>query len=323
MDYQVLARELVEAVRQEHSYLELSNKMKFSYDKVGKWVRGSREIDWDEFIEFCKIVRAPLPETLAAAIHFDQPLQPTHNLINFIIGKYKPKEAADRLRIHTSRLRRLINGSTITLAEQLQMIDEFYPQRLRIIVEKLANDYYHRITCFEDHRTFTQHYLQLFRRDPRFAVIIKLAATDEYKSMTVHTSGYFAQKMNISLAAEDQMLKELVQRGLMVFNNAHYTPIDFQLGSLTIAEQDEIIKAFLHLAYQGFPERTEKDAQNVYSAMDLLVSEDCFQKIITLFQNCFYQARQMAQEDKGTKNNWRLINLQIFEPTNVLKRLKS
>lgn len=323
MDYQKLARELVEAIRQDHSYLELSNKMQFSYDKVGKWVRGTRDIDWDEFIDLCQIVKAPLAESFLMAIHFDAPLKPTQPLIGFIFKDIKPKEAAERLNLHPSRMRRIQNGATITLAELLAIIDEFYPQRLRIIVEKLANRFYHRISCFEDHRSFTQSYLQLFRQDPRYAMLIKLAATDDYKASAGHTSGYFAQKLAIGLVQEDQMLKDLVQANLMTFENGHYVPIDFQLGSLTISEQDEIIKAFLQLAIKGFPTRDHSHTDSVYSAMDILVSEECYQKVVSLLQQTFYQVRQMAQEDNGQKNKWRLINLQVFEPTVALKKMQN
>lgn len=320
MEYSQLARELIDALRQEHSYLELSNKMQFSYDKVGKWVRGTRDIDWDEFTLFCNILKSPLQQSLAKAIHFDRQNDSSHEIAKFILQNCKIKDAADRVDIHPSRLRRIMNGATITVTEVLHLIDEFYPTRLQVFIESITDDYFHRISSLEDHRSLAQHYLNLFRRDPRFAVLIKLAATDEYKELPMHINGFFAKKIGCSFTQEEQMLSELQQRGLLKTENNKFIPTDFQLGSLTKDEQNEMIKAFINMAMNGFLVKQEDE---IFSAMDLLVSDECYAKIKNLFKDCFYQAKQIALEDQEKKNHWRLVTLQIFEPSAALGKLKN
>lgn len=317
MNYQQLARELIDALRQEHSYLELSNKMRFSYDKVGKWVRGTRDIDWDEFVRFCDIVKAPLTVSLHRSIHFDKERDLSLSLAGFLLRDNKVKDVSDRLNMHPSRLRRIINGATATLAEILQIIDEFYPNRLQLFVELLADDYFHRLTCMDDHRSLAQHYLNLFRRDPRFAILIKLAATSKYRELSTHQTGFFAENLGITMTQEEQMLNELVQRGLMVIENQKYSPVDFQLTSLTSSEQHEMIKVFMMMSQQAY--LTRKPGE-IFSAMDLLVSDECYEQITKLFQDCFYKAKQMSQEDQGRKDRWRIVTLQMFEPSESLNR---
>ncbi len=325
MNYKNLAKQIIDVARGKHSYLELSEKMGHSYDKVGKWVRGTREINWNEFVPFADLLGIQLAKAIKETIHMKKDCTDSVQIAEFLMADRSIAGAAKDIGLQSNRLRRILNGADARLSEILQMIDKTYPTRINVFVELLVGNRLDEITELVEETTLSKRYKDLAVEDISYSIAMKLFTLNEYIAFPSHKSGYIAEKLGVSLKREEEIIKRLMDEGFIIFENDHYTPVNFSLVQCSRQEKYQIVSNFHQLGIEGLLSGEDILDNNIYSSQDLVVSEECHQQIIKKLQSTFYEITMMAHEcrKKRTREKICHLNLQLYSPTEIIKKRKS
>ncbi|MFL5814057.1 MAG: helix-turn-helix domain-containing protein [Bdellovibrionia bacterium] len=221
VDYQLLAREIIQQLRRNLSQRELSDKLGYSFNQVGKWESGATQIKWDDFILLCQIQEVPLEkafrdcfwtpssefnvaitlkaleDTFSTGHHADDSFQTVFK--KWACGKYTP-DLAEVLRLIGTVPTALIGWLSLFVdCEKLQALSAPY-KRLPVVINTL------------------------FER-PVAAFVYAALQLEAYQSLSFHGETLLAEHSACTRSELRTTLEHLLANGLIRFDGRKFYPL--------------------------------------------------------------------------------------------------
>lgn len=221
MDYRQVASELVTVLRGRRSQNQLSQKLGFAYNQVSRWESGTRAIRWLEFVDLCRVVRAPLAQSANMALGGGVNLACPADVFRRILGLHTAASAAAELQISVKTVRRwLQEGANPTLWEALLAIEllqrNLHPFLGGLVPEPLRLPTLHS----ELHRQAQT--AELYGRFPELGCVELCLDLADYHALPAHQPGFIARRIGLTLDQETLFLAMLTDLGLATFAAGKY-----------------------------------------------------------------------------------------------------
>ncbi len=195
----------------------VSKQLGYGFNKVGRWLNGTKQLKWDEFCSLCEVLNIDLK------LMFER----SHGYI------FAPDE---KLTSVISILRSQNSNQTVVmLSEALgvstsnfnkYMAEKIYPDiEFVLAFIDLRKDC---LSLFVDNIMGTQKVLSnnAFLKNPWNSAVSACFFLENYKNLPVHSSDWIAKFIGITEENVDQSIKTLLEANIIFYNGTHYESSD-------------------------------------------------------------------------------------------------
>ena len=316
VDYYLLTRLFLKEVRGNLTQRELSKRLGYSFNQVGKWETGAKQIKWDDFLKVAKKLKIPLEEKLRPyfANHSESFTKLTlkelmvnffalhsinHKRIEKIIKKWKTPEFSP------------------DLAELFLMIDS----RPSMLIGFLSNFIdCTKINVLQKHFEGFTKSLNLISNDPKIAYVFIALHVDEYVNLKNHSDEIIAKHAVCSVNEAKLNLKKLHQVGAVDFNGKKYFPglFSFSYSNLNNPLIRKFNKYTLVLAGEKYPidplkvDRSSVKNISIGSFRVAALSENAAREVSKKVSKFHNEVSEILENDKDVKANVQIIIVNSF-----------
>lgn len=221
VDYQSLAREIVQHIRGSLSQRELSDKLNYTFNQVGKWESGATQIKWDDFIQICQVQKVPLEQAFRECFWSCSPEFNTAMTLRALSDTFSaahPLEAS----FHTALKKWDSRKSDPDLAEILRLIGTAPAVLLGWLslfidcekIEVLAAPY-RKLSCVLN--TLSDH--------PSAAFAHAALRLNAYQSLSFHDETLLAEHSACTRSQLRSTLEHMLSAGMIRFDGQKFYPV--------------------------------------------------------------------------------------------------
>lgn len=318
MNYQSVVSELLLALRGKRKTAELSKALGFKYNKVHRWESGEKQLRWDEFCNYCKILDIPISKILRDIFKFDQPdpLKFLKHLYENRFPRYTVQSLSEQMHRHPSAIRRYLDGETFPDLEFVLAFIDSDVNRLSVFLSSL-------LPANSDSPLRAKVDLEFKKMNslgeyPMAAAIEMWLVTKDYLALPRHDSSFIANRVGSSAQQVDHILElmlssETVKR----LDNGKYAPTFHAIETAGI-DAKLICKMFHHWHSQAahFYTKGSFDFQGSAPCRGAMrvapVSREVSQKINEVIVRTEAEIRDILEKGPESYDDVRVILLGTF-----------
>lgn len=325
MNYSVLKRELLVALRGSHTQTELSKKLGFTYNQVGKWESEAKQLKWEDFYLLCSFLGIPLETPMREVfLSMESDLGTSKTALQGLRkfhSHLSNTELALKLGCHVSILKRWLTGEVRLNLEVIFAMMDLRPHLLGTFVARLADTKQVPSICDRIQREST--FRSSEASDPLLTVVELCLGLEDYKRLPCHSDSFIAEKLGLTSSTVASLLKSLLIQNRVQWIDGKYSKnfafINTHGDPLTIAK---IHKFWASQALKRFDTptgvpRNEKQRPNFQSSFVVSISSAGMKKIAERLHLCFEEIYQIIDKDKSPDQEIRIILMDSFSPDDV------
>lgn len=321
IDYQLLAQEILRTIRKDHSQRELSQKLGYSFNQVGKWESGATQIKMDDFILFSQSLNIEIEKHFRSSYSFFNPEFSVPTLIQTLDITINFNTILDK-NFHRTLLK-WKNGTTVPdFAEILKLMGRSSPTLLGWLA--LFLDCESIPILREPHQALLKN-IDVILTDPVVGYINAALQLSEYKNLETYNEVFLAEHSACTINQLRSGLELLLKQGMITFENNKYhpCPFDFSFPGMRNPKLRNLTKHTLHLAHERYPssdyvKKSDKDYGPSMGAVRVTaVSNQAAEKIAEMISNFHNAIGEVVRLDKkNPKEHVQIIILQSI-PSNI------
>lgn len=312
LDYRTLTLEILKHLRGELPQRQLSQKLGFTFNQVGKWESGATHVRWDEFFKLCEVLN--IPKTAA-----------THNTFwNYEGQDFSPvlylKSLVRRITANDQKVFKILSLANPTLTEVLQMFGSNSPFLLGWLSQFINCN---EIPSLKEHYRQFQQNIDAVLSDPVVVYVNAALHVDEYKNLQNHDENILAEHATCTVERLRSVLKLLRDHHLISFDGKKYlpNPFDFSFSGLTHPKLRGLTKYTTTLAAERYP-----SAPLVNDPLKILnpgrgsvrvkaFSKEAAQKVSDLILKFHIEVDEIIRQDTKPKGNVQVVLVHSFPST--------
>lgn len=316
INFQTTSQEILKYMRGSLTQRELSTKLGFSFNQVGKWESGFTQIKWPQFIDLCSLSGISIEEkfryaffTMATPTEFNTP-----NIIKAILKKLNLKQTKNHLNLPIKKW--LNQKTTPDLAEIIQLLSINPP------------DLFCWLDLFLDCRQIPslqnsfEEYLKnidLVFSNPVSIYVIEALQLQEYAQASVHNPILLAEHSTCTIQQLNQSLSQLLELKLISFDGKKYYPNSHRLSFPGV--RNPKIRSLTQYTTQLTAERyslqpAEKTSKKYNPSQSSVrvnaMSAEAAQKVLELIVKLHTDVEEIKKNDNAPKNNVQIILMHSF-----------
>lgn len=308
LDYDILAAEIVRALRGALSQREFSKKLKFSFNQVGKWESQATAVRWSDFIFICKQTGIDIEKHLRNSFFwnleddFSAP-QFLRTLLSFF-GTIQRVDDVPVLKKNAANIKKWLRGETEPrFSEVLQFIDQ-----TPLVLSSWLGEFLDltKIDALKNRRKADHQATELLNLDPTCPLVLAALGTNDYVKSLSHSSKIISQMVGLPLRQIDDAILELLGRRLIRMVNGKYVASGGDLGPLPSQNLKSLTK---YLSQRGI----DQHGSSVSSCQLHPISEAAAKKISDLTVRFHYQISEILKTDQQPKTKVRCTLVQSFD----------
>lgn len=292
----VTQAKILRFLRSDLSQESLNRRLRLSPQQYHRWETGRAVIPWRDFVIFCDLVKAPLKGAFGGVPGYFGDVSNVTELISFYAGHLSQDQLARAIGVSKATAGRWSSGKSDPSLEQvLKLIDIKYSSisfLAALGVDKSVLD--PKIVEPE----LAKRNLALGR--PWLAAIVSYLDHEDYKGLKAHRDGFFAEKLKITLPEEKRALKDLLENGVIDFQNGLYLNRPNLKNSYTGGDRAASIEYREYwtnrsLKLLAHPEWT---APVFWPATMSSIDRETLEKIKKRLLDCFHEIGELALQSK-------------------------
>ncbi len=316
LDYQCLAREVIRALRGSLRQRELSEKLGYTFNQVGKWESGATQIKWDDFLRLGNTAGTDMEKFFRYSFWIkDLEFNAYTSLksLESAIGLHAIKDPS----IQLIRRKWLKGAAMPDLADVLKLMGTQLPVLLGWL--SLFIDCKTLPTLRGTYAAFLQSLDSIFSR-PHIAYVNAALQLEVYKDLSFHDENLLAEHSACSVSELREALKTLISYGLITYDGKiyHPCPFDFSFAGLRHPKLRGLTKISTDLVARRYPlQPIQIDSQKVQNACRSSVrvkalSKGASQQIAELIAKFHNEVGEVVRGDHGPKTNVQVILIHSF-----------
>lgn len=312
-DYYQLARELIKQLRGEVGQRDLSTRLGFTFNQVGKWESGVTQIKWNDFIDVVRSLGIDYEKKLKKFFgNYDGEYD--FKCIYHYLDHYFGLESVTDPLVLRLRKKWKNKSNSADLGEILKIFDT----RPAMLIGFLS----FFIDCAqidqlkEKYKYFLQA-MDILCDDPLIGNITEALKVEDYLKLSEHDDTILAIHSGCSVEELKLTLKKHRKLGTIFFDGKKYLPthLNFSFSSLNVRKLRRFNKfcfEFLAKHYPVTPKETGWDY--VYNAgatsnRVVTLSKEAAQEVSQLMSKFHSEVSEIVENDRQPKTNVQLINL--------------
>lgn len=307
VDYQSLAREIVQQLRGDLSQRELSEKLQYTFNQVGKWESGATQIKWDDFIQLSQVQGVPLEKAFRECFWTFSPEFNVETTLKALddtfclkkrggCGKSAP-DLAEILKLIGTVPAALIGWLSLFLdCEKIQTLAGPY-KKFSVVIDTLFNH-------------------------PAAAFVYSALQLEAYQSLSFHDEALLAEHSACARSQLRSTLEHLLSIGLIRFDGQKFrsVPMGFDISWLNHPKFRPVThRATQHAARRFLANpnsRPPNFKNNVSYASErtACLSADAAIEVAKRMLRFHNEAEEIVCKDSLPKNNVQVILSQAYLP---------
>ena len=319
LDYSKLVREIFVQLRDGRSQVELSQRLGYSFNQMGKWESGAVSIHWNDFIHLNEVLSIPWQEIYDSvfAFHADMSISnaPVFETLSRFFGYANLVEMANLLNKSRSSVSRLLHNQVkIQFADVLQVMD------LRPFV---LGSWLGKFLKPEALETFAAKYgyeIQAFKgllSLPWAGIVNACLHLDSYRSLPKHSNEWIAGRTGLTLDQVEEAIRHLSAIGVAYLADMKYISTVHELTLLRVPEFRKVIQFVSQWTTQTYVEERSRvpDLGNpsVSSVRIYPLSAAGGKAMVDALVVFHHQLAEIVKKDKGPKDHVRCLLMHCLD----------
>lgn len=307
LNYDQLASEIVRYLRGNLNQRDLSKKLGFTFNQVGKWESLVTQIKWDDFLELAAVLNIPIEKYFRDYFFWsnDKEFSPHVSfraLLQYLnIGLpdwQRPKALVDKWVAGTStpdfsEILKMMNSKPLILIGFLSRFLDCSK------LETLQSDY-----------KVTMQRLEAILNSPVSAIVNSALHLESYKKLDSHDEDFLAKESGCSRKEVRDSLALLCRTGVVVFDKNKYHSSYSELSFLRHPKFRAITKYLTDLAASRFsvlPSQGNPANPSISSTRIAAMSSEASKKVMELMVQFHNDVALVVKNDSGVKDHVRLM----------------
>ncbi len=317
LNYNQVCCEFLRELRGDLSQRDLSKKLGYSYNQVGKWEAGFKQFKWSDFFHLCKVLKIPWEEYFRNFIWTFQgefnPISTVAELSRQLVDQNK------ELKINSQHiLKKWLSGERDPdFADVLEIID-IVPSMLLSFVSLFIDG--QNLQSLQGRFKDFQMSINLVHEEPLCVFINAALQLKEYKELAAHSDLILADHCGTSEDNLRRVLGLMTWNQLIKFDGRKYypSPLDFSFSGLRLAKLRSLTKYVTYLAAEKYSveprgEATSLNNPCVSSVRVNALSSEAAHKVMGLVSSFHHLVSQVVREDQDKpKDNVQVILIHSF-----------
>lgn len=332
LDYAKLSREIFVQLRGTMSQSDLSQKLGYKFNQVGKWESGATHITWIDFIRLCKALNIPWEKNFrdVFVFHTDMFPDPTNvfTSLSQFFGFSGLSEIAEFLNKSRSSVSRLLHNQVKTDFADVLLIMDTRHFVLNSWLSKFLKP--SELECFKEKYEEEVSIAQGLLAIPWATFVNASLQLAPYKNLPEHSDGWIAEKTGLQLEQVQQALQSLLASGLIFKIGTKYHSLIKELTFMRIPGFRKLTRFVLDKTaetYQTDVSRTPNpDNPSLTSVWVYPVSSVAAKKIADAMVHFHHQVNEIVKNDTAPKDHVRNILIHSVDMslmTHVSKNAKT
>jgi len=312
---ELVARQLVRAVRGSRSQEAFSRRLGYRSNPVADWEAGRRFPVAAEFLRACRLaqidVRAAFerfrPEEAPALGDGDD--EGVAAWLDALRGSASLSELAERLSVSRYAVSRWLKGSTRPRLPDFLRVVDLLTDRLSDLVSELVP--IEAVPALADVHRERHASRTLAFEQPWTEAILRLLETRAYRQLPAHLPGWLADRLEIPRDVEERCVQGLAAAGVIARDPAgRWTPV----GALTVdtrADPEGTLRLKHHWASMGVKRATSPHEGDLVSYNVVGVSRADLERIREAHVRYFHEVRQIVAASEPVEVA-ALVNIQLM-----------
>ena len=315
-DYERLAQEILRQLRGSLSQRQLSERLGYSYNQVGKWESGVTRIKWDDMIQLAEALALPMEKRFR---HLIWNMEGEFNVANTLraLEKYQALTSSPEA-FEPRQLKRWFSGES---EPDFSGILKAFDLRPGMLISWLAS--FTDCTGLMPIRKRYEDYLvrlESIFEEPVCTYVNSALHLRCYQELAVHDDKLLAEHAACSIPRMRRALQILVSHGLVSFDGKKYRPsgADFSFSGVRNPKLRALTKYTAELTASRYPdkpitidpERTRNISQSSVRIVDM--SAEASRKVADLIMKFHHEVGQNVAEDRAPKDNVQIITIHSF-----------
>ncbi|MGZ5279982.1 MAG: helix-turn-helix domain-containing protein [Pseudobdellovibrionaceae bacterium] len=313
LDYNQLAIEVLRQIRGDLSQRDLSQKLGFSYNQVGKWESLATQIKWDDFLHLAKSLNIPVEKHFREYFFWALEEEFSPALCLRVLSLYMNSRPIGWKR-PKSLIDKWMNGSSVPdLSEVLMMMDS----KPWILIDWLSRFIdCSKISSLAQEYKKTLAVLDLYFEVPSCSMVNAALQLQSYQMLDAHDENLIAQETSCSHEEIRKALAVMLQSGTVIFEQGKYHSFFTEPSFLRHPKGRMVTQYVTGLAAKRFstltPPKVNLTNPSVSAVRVAAMSSQASKKILDLMVKFHNDCSQVLKDDKEPKDHVRLMVLHNF-----------
>jgi len=313
LDYNQLAIEIIRQLRGDLSQRDLSQKLGFSYNQIGKWESLVTQIKWDDFLHLAKTLNIPIEKHFREYFFWSLEEEFSPALSLRVLSMYMNSRPIGWQR-PKSLIEKWINGASMPdLSEVLMMMDS----KPWVLIDWLS-----RFLDCSKISSLTQEYkrtlsiLDVYFDNPVCSMVNAALQLQSYQALEAHDENLIAKETSCSHEEIRQALAVMLKFGTVILENGIYHTVVTEPSFLRHPKGRMVTQYVTGLAAKRFstltPPKVNLTNPSVSAVRVTAMSSQASKKILDLMVKFHNDVSQVLKDDKEPKDHVRLMVLHNF-----------
>jgi transcriptional regulator with XRE-family HTH domain len=294
IDYNLLAAEITQNLRGEMNQRELSKRLDFSFNQVGKWESQVTQIKWSDFLHLAKVLNIPIEKYFREYFFWslDEEFSATTSiraLMQYVNIAHTDWHRAKSL------LEKWLNGTSMPDFSEVLMMMNTNSLVLIGWLSKFIDC--SKIVSLEPLYKSTVAALDAVLSSPVCSIVNAALHLQSYKNLEVHDESLLINESGCTRKEVRESLALLLQTGAVSLSNKKYHSHFSQLS-------------FIRHPVMGPKEHTANPS--ISSTRIAPMSSEASKKVLDLMVKFHNDVTTVIKEDTGIKDHVRLMVLHNF-----------
>lgn len=316
IDHDTLAREIVRAMRGDSTQRDLSQKLGYSFNQVGKWESGSTHISWDDFVKLATLEGHEIEKHFRRIFWSFVGEFNSKAVINYFLTDHRFIQRA--LSSSPRTIRRLKAGESHVMLADVQRLIASKPSLLMGWLEGFVDP--SLLPEVQSFYAWHQQCIDLVAANP-LAVFVKAAIElDVYKALKKHDDDFVARHATCSTQEARTTLKALLELGCVEFDGTRYTSQGdcFSFGSLAntrlkgLTRYSTGLTAERYLTVPSGAPAQDWINPSVSSVRVRPMSKEASGKVLELVERFHRDVAEIVDNDEGETTNVQILLMHFF-----------
>ena len=323
LNYQQAAIQLIRLLRGSISQRDLSQKLGYTFNQVGKWENGLTQIKWSQFVALCQILEIPFEQNFKYIFYNHNIHKPfsivtsIQSILDFTNLSSKP-DAKSRI----TYKKWLDEKTAPDLAEVIQLLS-VNPPSLFSWLSSLVDC--RKISIFAQPYEFYLKNVEIVLNYPLATYVNAALKIKAYQNLSQHDDVVLAEHATCTVSELKKMLQILVSAGLVHFDGKKYhaSVFDFKFAGIRNEKLRSLTKYTTQLTAERYsttplqpPGATTKVIRQYNPSQSSVrvaaMSAEAAQKVVDLVLKFHHQVEEVLKQDVGEKDNVQVILLHSF-----------
>jgi transcriptional regulator with XRE-family HTH domain len=309
MNYEILRREILTAIRAERTQGQLNQKLGFSFNKVYRWESGRAQIGWDEFILVCEICRVDLAKAMGTCFSYFEDMRDHRRVMKHFIGKNKITDIAKATGISRHSLSRSLNGAQVpTLEHMFVLIDHSSADFLRFI-EQIANG--KELPFVREKLEFYRKQLEVYYENPWLSALLSAIDLEEYQ--TNPSEDFLARKSRLPVEIVRKTIGDLSRESLLHWNGQGWETRFQRIGVRTTPETKQKIAKYVYRQAFEAVDTSINSPQMRFSWKLFSLNQKSYEKILQKYTEFFNELGTIIDEGQKGADKVYLFSVGLLD----------